>query len=300
MELSGIDLKILHSREEPIYKEIEQCKTSYELRYVIAYEAAIRNQTIKELLNLCIIANDDESYRKLKSMYGFTDQVIFYYRITHKDLFPIDDFDKKISGLSAIELNNNVSLQPYVLTPLCAKNDTVVLNDTPIHIDNGDIAVADISDYDDFEKLSLEYRFLRPKLTPIKSKKFFVELNFEIPVTELIEYIELLHKLYHKHGVPSAAELLNDRIEFSNDKQTRAVAKKYADMLYVYDYIQYYCDEYKNEVELHQKIAEDLSYSTERDDSPILSTNTIRNYALKMNELISEYGYLTLLTGIEQ
>ncbi len=300
MELSGIDLKILHSREEPIYKEIEQCKTSYELRYVIAYEAAIRNQTIKELLNLCIIANDDESYRKLKSMYGFTDQVILYYRITHKDLFPIDDFDKKISGLSAIDINNNVSPQPYVLTPLCSKGDTVVLNNTPIHIDNENIAVANISNYNDFEKLSLEYRLLRPKLTPVKAKSFFVELNFEIPVTELIEYIELLHKIYYKYDVPVAAELLEDKIEFLHDKQTRAVAKKYADKLYVYDYIQDYHQEYKTETELYKKIAHDLVYSIKSDDNPNPTTNTIRNYALEMKELIEECGYLTLLTGIKQ
>ncbi len=301
MEVSGVDSKALLSRSESTYMDVEQCASSYELRHIVAYEAAIRNEDIKAYLYSYLSEADDRSYIKLKSVYGFTDEAIFYYRITHKDLFPITSSSTTAHGLSSIDKSNDSTHSSmYDITPLCSEADVVVVNDTPLYRENGSIGIADMAHYGDFEKLQLEYKMARPKLSPIKARKFFVELNFDLPVTELTEYIELLYALNQKHSILSVLELLDDALDLSVEKQKKLASKRYADILYVYDCYTLYGDKYGIEIDLHKKIASDLAYSMEDRDERILSTNTIKNYISDMNALVNDYAYLKLLTAIEQ
>jgi len=277
--------------------DIERCKTSYELRYVIAYEAAIRNEEIANALYE-YLANERADAKEALYKYGFTDESIFYYRLTHLEEFPVTKVDTHHQGLSSIEANDASSPSPYKIQPLCPKLDAVITNDTPLIRENDSITKADIDDYPSFSKLSLELQLIRPKLHPPAAKRFYVELNFELPESELTEYIVQLHKEYHKHHIPGAMELLGD-ISLNREQLTKANTMKYADMLYVYDYVNKFGDLYTTDKELHEKIGRDLAYSAHRDDKNMLSTNTIRNYRNAMTETVENFGFLSLLTGIE-
>ncbi len=109
---SGVDSRYRLDRTEPIYMDIESCNTSYELRYVVAYEAAIRNKEVKQLLGTCIKEHNCEI---LKLKFGFSDEAIFYYRITHRDLFSVAPGIKSKDGLASISPEQNQITQEKLL-----------------------------------------------------------------------------------------------------------------------------------------------------------------------------------------
>ena len=297
-ELTGVNSECLLDRQEMVYREIEDCKTSYELRYVMAYEAAIRNSAVYDALFSCIL---DKDCAKLKQDFGFSDEAILYFHITHKDLFPVSAKDKGGNGLSSIsEMEYEYRRQPYKITSLCSKEDSIVINDVPLVRDSNGVSIATIENYAEFKAVSLEANFKRPKLLPVKRKNFYVNLNFDLPESEMIEYVAWLYKVYHKEEIKSTMELLSDFLEFSDSHQIKANSRKFADMLYVYDYALMYGDAFETDIALHEKIANDIRYSDKRDDKAIPTTNTIRNYQIKMNYLVEERGYKEFLTGIEQ
>ena len=297
-ELTGVNSEYLLDRQEIVYREIEDCKTSYELRYAMAYEAAIRNSAVLDALSICILEGDCV---KLKQAFGFSDDAILYFRITHKNLFSVRSKDESGNGLSGIsEMKHKYKKQPYKITPLCSKEDSIVINDVPLVRESNSISFATIENYAEFKALSLEANFKRPKLLPIKRKDFYVNLNFELPESELTEYVEWLYKIYHKEDIKSTLELLSDSFDFSENGQIKANSRKFADMLYVYDYAFKYGEEFDTGISLHEKIAQDLSYSSMRDDKDRPSTNTVRNYLERMTYLVETFGYMELLTGIEQ
>ena len=209
--------------------------------------------------------------------------------------------DKGGNGLSSIsEMEYEYRRQPYKITPLCSKEDSIVINDVPLVRENNSISIGTIENYAEFKVVSLEANFKRPKLLPMKRKNFYVNLNFELPESELTEYIEWLYKLYHKEEIKGTVELLSDSFELSAARQTKANSRKFADMLYVYDYVLKYGDLFETDIALHKKIAIDIRYSDKRDDKGVPNAGTIRNYQIKINYLVEEFGYMELLTGIEQ
>jgi hypothetical protein len=228
---------------------------------------------VQKLLYACISLQND-ACNVLKAKYGFTHDVFLYYRVTHKDLFPLKSDDGTATGLASLPDTEAIEHR-YKLTPLCSDKESVILNDTAIQRKEGTITKANLEDYSDFQKLSFEPNFIRPKLLPIYAKRFYVELNMELPESELVEYIGHIHKIYHRCDVPGATELLSDNIEYSSSKQTKANASKYADMLYVYDCVKKYADMFKTDIELHEKIANDLLYSLNDDTKEQLSTNKL-------------------------
>ena len=282
-------------RRGSIYMQIEKCETSYELRYAIAYEAAIRNSEVQTLLNDCI---QNENCEQIKNRFGFTDEALIYYRLTHSGMFPPRTSGVTSDGLATLRTDNlGYERKRYVLKPICS--DSVVVNSTPFTARDNEISIASIENYTDFRHLLFEANIIRPKLMPIKKKEFLVNLNFELPESELHEYIEYLYEAYHKESVHSPIELLSD-LELHHSKQIKANAQKYADMLYVYDYAIKFKDKFDTDIKLHEKIAMDLHYSDGRDSTNPPETNTIRNYRKKMEYLVSDLGYLELLTGIKQ
>ena len=114
INITGVSSKTLLNRQDRKYKDIEGCRTAYELRYAIAYEAAIRNKDVKQALEKCI---DDAECRLLKHKFGFTDDAILYYRLTHQYLFPVrsdkSEFSGGLSGIDNSEIN--YSDKPYLL-----------------------------------------------------------------------------------------------------------------------------------------------------------------------------------------
>ena len=297
MEVSGVNSKTLLDRQDSVYQDIEHCKTSYELRYAFAYEAAIRNTRIKELLQECILSQND-ACDTLKMNYGFTFEAVLYYRITHKELFPLQPNDNAATGLANLGDMETIE-HKYRLTPLYSDNESVILNDTAIQRKEETITKAHLEDYSDFQKLSFEPNFIRPKLLPAYAKRFYVELNMELPESELVEYIGHIHKIYHRCDVPGTTELLSDNIEYSSSKQTKANASKYADMLYVYDYVKKYADQFETDIEMHKKIADDLLYGLNDDTKKLHSTSTIWNYRQIMVDLVENEKFLVYLTGVE-
>ncbi len=152
-----------------------------------------------------------------------------------------------------------------------------------------------MTNYSDFHKLSFEPNFIRPKLIPVSEKNFYVNLNFELPLSEIVEYVYYLQKIYKAKDVKSALELLSSSIEFTDVKQIKINCKKYADMFYAHDYAIKFGNEFKNEDEMYKKIAMDMGYSSGSDK--VVAENTIRTNISKMKSLVGDCGYLELLTG---
>ncbi len=297
-ELSGVNAKTLLSRQLQDYMDIEKCNTSYELRYAIAYEAAIRNEDITNALHDYIQTENADS-RTFLRIHGFTDEVILYYRMTHTEEFPPQINDAHAEGLASIdETDSAPAPNPYKLTPLCPKIDAAIINDTPLIQKSDGITKADIDNYSSFSMLLFEPRFIRPKLSPLTAKKFNIELNFELPESELLEYVSQLHKMYHKHNTPGTAELLSD-MEFEKEPLTKANTIKYADMLYVYDFKKRFEHMFLTQQELYEKIRMDLAYTISKEDRKMLSNNTVRNYIITMQDIVENHGYLNFLTGIK-
>ncbi len=297
--MGGFDTNALLDRHSPIYDEIVACQTSYELRYFIAYEAAIRNVDVQKALASCILNHD---CTQVKTIYGFSDDAILYYRLTHVDLFPPQNEEKKgiaKQGLSSLkQAEHTYTKKPYSIKTV--KENSIILNETPIVVNEDNrISPASLSDYKEFKELILEGNFRRPKLQPIKKKDFYVELNFELPESEIIEYIGELYKLYHKESIKGTVELLSESDDFLHSKQTKANSRKFADMFYVYDCFVAYRERFDTENELHEKISLDLRYADKDDEASPLASTTIRNYQVRMVQLVEELGYLELLTGIK-
>lgn len=291
---SGVDSRYRLDRTEPIYMDIESCNTSYELRYVVAYEAAIRNKEVKQLLGTCIKEHNCEI---LKLKFGFSDEAIFYYRITHRDLFSVAPGIKSKDGLASIspEQKPDYTREAFVLHPICNKDHAVIVNGKPVVSEDDKISKASMTNYSDFHKLSFEPNFIRPKLIPVSEKNFYVNLNFELPLSEIVEYVYYLQKIYKAKDVKSALELLSSSIEFTDVKQIKINCKKYADMFYAHDYAIKFGNEFKNEDEMYKKIAMDMGYSSGSDK--VVAENTIRTNISKMKSLVGDCGYLELLTG---
>jgi len=297
-ELSGINAKTLLNRQLPEYMDIEKCSTSYELRYVLAYEAAIRNEDILSALH-DYIKTESTTSRNFLYLHGFNEVAIFFYRMTHTEVFPIQANDTPTKGLSSVEARDSaLKPTPYKLTPLCPKTDAVMVNDSPLKRGRGSIARANIDDYSSFNRLLFESRFIRPKLSPPAEKKFIVELNFELPESELQEYVLYLHKLYHSHSAPGTIELLAD-IELEKEQLKKANIIRYADMLYAYDFKKKFEKMFSKKQDLYEKIQMDLAYTSPKEESKILSPNTIRNYIITMRDIVENHGYRNFLTGIK-
>ena len=297
-EPSGINSRILLNRQASVYMDIERCSTSYELRYAIAYEAAIRNEDILNALHDYLKTKSDDS-RKFLHLHGFTDEAIFYYRMSHTEEFPLQTNETPTKGLASVDARDNApEPTPYKLAPLCPKTDAVIVNDTPLIQQSNGIVKADTSDHSSFSKLLFEPRFIRPKLSPPAIKKFNIELNFELPESELLEYVSQLYKLYRKYNAPGTMELLGD-MEFEKEQLTKANTIKYADMLYAYDFMKRFKNMFSTQQELYEKIRMDLAYSIAEGDRKMLSNNTVRNYIATMKPIIEEHGYIQLLTGLE-
>ena len=292
--VNGVDSAYRLDRTESIYMDIETCKTSYELRYFVAYEAAIRNEEVQKLLGECI---KEGNCKKLKLIFGFSDEAIFYYRTTHRDLFPVVPGIKSKDGLASIspEQKLDYTKEAFVLHPLCNEARAVIVNGKPIVSEDDKISKASMENYGDFHKLSFEPNFIRPKLIPISEKSFYVNINFELPTSEIVEYVKYLQKIYETKDVKNALELLSSSIELTDVKQIKTNCKKFADMFFAYDYAVQYGSAFKNEDEIHKKIAMDMAYSSDSDE--VLAENTIRTYISKMKSLVEGCGYLELLTG---
>jgi len=327
------DSKILLDRLNSTYTDFEKCQTAYELRYAVAYEAAIRNEAIQQALKRCLVDKKCEDAYK----FGFTWNTRLYYLIANLNLLSLKEklksfrwqssekklilldyqyqfiefckkFNDKNSSKFRLAKKKDQHVPPktlpYKILTFPNGADTVIHNNRAGIRDNGKIRNADSKDYKKFTHLILEPKFIRPRLQPINKKTFYVDLNFELPKVELIDYVESLYDMYQQEEIPSPLEIFH-LTEHENSGETTYKdvakhAKKFGDMFFVYDYFRHYKDSYKSDSDLYEKINSDLIYSYTDNSRDPLANNTIRNYIKNMTKLSEELGYLELLTGTKR
>ena len=308
------DTRIILDRKSDIYQDIESCKTSYELRYVVAYEAAIRNEEARKLIEEYIKSRDKEKLSILENDFGITECVVFYYLIrNYNRILRQKSPSSTASRKGAIGLGNiqppqrQKTGQRHKLFSIYKPDGSngIILNNTAIVMNSDGIQRASLEDIEIFQSLCLELDFKRPKLEPNPSKnlpinptkKFYIELNFELPESELKEYVEELSRLYSTGNIPGLSELLtDDENAVASSGETRVNQKRYADMFYLYDHYKMSRELFPSDEKTYEKIALDLAYS--RGDDKELQTTTMRNYHKAMIDLIDKKGYFPIITGL--
>ncbi len=308
------DTRIILDRKSDIYQDIESCKTSYELRYVVAYEAAIRNEEARKLIEEYLKSRDKEKLSILENDFGITEPVADYYFIYNYNRLLSQKSPSSTAssegaiGLRSIQpLQRQITRKPYKLSPICKFKGTIgiISNNRAIVRSSGYIQRASSEHIKIFQQLALELNFKRPKLKPNPSKnlpvdpikRYYIELNFELPESELKEYIEELIRLYNTEKIPGLPELFTDEESaVQSSGETKVNQKRYADMFYVYDHYKMSRELFPSDEKTYEKIALDLAYS--RGDDKELQTTTMRNYHKAMIDLIDKKGYFSIITGL--
>lgn len=219
----------LPNRDDKIYKEIENFE-DYELSNCIAYEMAIRHSNVKKLLKQIKIPNyhdssmsneEQEKESNVKLMladYGFG---IF------------ETFDSPNAGEITTSYTYKSGVDDYVGSVYTNKSnrkevleDRVKEGSNILHLD------------------SLALNFARPELSLNYEHSFKVNINLSLPKDELIAFITKIKDDFDKDNsiVTTSFELLGKETlpaDEIKDMPKKDLKKVYADMFFVYDYINY-------------------------------------------------------------
>ncbi len=175
-----------------------------------------------------------------------------------------------------------------------------MVNNSPIVIGEEGIRKAEDKESMSFDKISLELNLKRPKLTPLLSKTFYIELNLQLPESEILEYLELVKKEYDRENIKNNIEHFK-KIRLAKKKLKKANSDKFADMLYIYDcYQKHNKTKFKSASEFYAYLSDALYHSYTREVRKDISRNTTETYIETMKEYIEDTKYLELLVGIVQ
>ena len=264
----------LPTRSDTSYKEIEKFK-DFELTQCIAYEMAIRNPEIQQLLEkrreISVVRNLDKQmdiFDKIQSNEELEAAVRMYIEIedidgshikedehlkeeiVHKSFFNIPLHTLK-SGNEAIETYQAKSSQRSQAKRLPAvKEDSLpkgVFDDDGMVTTSHGATIA-------YDKFFPKFSRPLPSIPATYSKEVELHLNLALPAKELLAYLETIKKNYDKdENIFQSASLLGDMLEIDKDIldiriKTKArgsntsyeVPEKkqqevYADLLFLYD-----------------------------------------------------------------
>lgn len=239
------DIK-LPKRSDSIYKEIENFE-DYEYSYCVAYELAIRNSNIRNLVEKYLKIGFDSFYIKesdndikLLKDYGFN-----YEAMINTEVLQV--FKEEINLFSKISTNT-------VYTNDILKNNTI--NNALVYYKKDNFFLIDFEDKsfipnkinnNDINKdyiHTLRFNLKRPKLYLQENKIFKVAINLNLPKDELITYISKIKDEFDndKSIIKTPLELLGEDFEYLENKNIKQNSNKLnkkliADKFFVYDYV---------------------------------------------------------------
>lgn len=283
------------TRDLKQYRDVETFE-EYEFTSCIAYEMAIRNDKVIEIIK----------HKDKMELFFFelTDYCFNHWNVPYLDYH---FFDNSIEHITEIEKDIN-HLFPYGAGHYesTEKHEGFFINaieNTPANTEN----------FDTFSMPSIESNFKRPTLkAPVGSDKAAdVVINWALPKNELIAFIGKIKDEYdadHKIII-TPIERSGEVLEKSGHKRKNGITSSdIADALFIYDYWKMY-DAVKSDLEIIAGIIIELNEyhrnngSTWRkykgkDAADYLSDSTIRSYRKMMIYYIDHLHYKELLTGI--
>ena len=285
----------LPQRNDLSYKEIEEFK-DYELTNCIAYEMAIRNEIIIEIIDTyldtkdeLIFGEDEEAY-KLLNDYGFDGLSLSCYKISNFPSFNINYNSGMISADYSEEIlldknkNNNIYLVDNILINASYEDDQ-----------NKEINIIENNNINENYIPSIHFGYGRPLLKFKKNKIFNIQINLNLPQDELMSYISKIKDEYNKDNsiIKIPLELLGEILEKNDNKRTpkKPKASVYADWFYIYDYWKYEKTQEKTDKEIfvNLQVENDVPYNEDM----------IRKIRDKMKYFIDDLGYKELITGVK-
>lgn len=284
------DIKL--KRDMKQYIDVENFE-DYELTDCLAYEMAIRNQTVFEL----IINFDNENQETSR----YIDDKLFcdfyigteYYLNYHffEYFIDLEEHNKENEEITTIFNPDNKTRSKV------SEND-----DRRIFMgqNKGYIYRSEIID-NFMESNSIYPSFKRPKLQVYEiSKEVDVSLNLALPEKDLIEFLKLIKKDFDKNNkIIQTAFEVSENVEFKNSDKIKPrdilSNKLYvADMFYIYDCIKlgYRYFDIRNELYRYYLDVKKIETRT-------MTEKTIKKYNDIAKEYIEKLKYKELVTGIK-
>ena len=269
----------LAKRDDAIYKEIEEFK-DYELTYCIAYEMAIRNDEVKELLNILKEREMDSS-------------------ISIKHLKKLIKYG--VNSRSPKKANYKYSIEYEIAGRLVGTQSDK--NAIWKRVDSDEKIINTLFPIDKKVKIGLS----RPQLEFKNSKVAAVDINFSLPKKELLAYVEKIKDDFDKDFsmIKTPIELLEEEIQKADNLVCDEKGKcfdprliltkqqKMADMFYIYDCLKVGISRQKIRSKIYNYYA-DLGTET-----ITMDYKTMKRYKEIAKAYIDNLKYKEMITGIQ-
>jgi hypothetical protein len=260
-----------------IYEEIEQFK-DYEFTNCIAFEMAIRNKEVKELIRFTVFKKWTE---EIRAEWQKKSNKLYYYLLDVKKLTTY--YNEKFKNI-------NFNKEEFIFNRKEDENNFIKSDELL------SILYTNVNPKNNFFKSRVVNSFSRPEMTLLPKQSFpTFTFNFNLPKEELIAYISKIKDTYDKDNsiVKTPLELLGEDLEKSDNKRTqkKSNAEKYADWFYIYDYWTFEKMQGKTDKEIfvNLEVENDIPYKEEN----------IRKIRDKMIYFIDKLGYKELITGFK-
>jgi len=279
------------NRNDKQYIDVENF-VDYEFTSCIAYEMAIRNDRVIELLKnqLKYIERnnnlmDSDILDELLEKFYINEFYLSYHFFS--DIVNIEK-EKNVYGW---RWKNNISNK-------IDKTDEQILSIE--HFKNFSV-FTQVMDSCVPEQSVLLTNFSRPPLESFPIiKELDVRLNFSLPEKDLLEYIKHIKKEFDKNNniIKSGFEILNDiKLDNSNKINSRDILsykERMADMFFIYD-----CMKLSYKILKIRYMLEDY-YSSKGIETKSFTEKTIKKYYELARHYIDNCAYKELITGINK
>lgn len=282
------------------YRDVETFE-EYEFTSCLAYEMAIRNNVVIELIK------NSSGHDILFTEYLFGCEFwVNYHFFADKYSYIHDDFD----GVDTSEPdtifhpNNNFYIESSETEPGWYKH---TVRSTGFY---SSMSICEGSNAPEHNAIIPSFK--RPRLEPYPVyRDADVSINFNLPLSEILAYIRHIYEAQasNKAVLPSPHELLRGELEKSGHKRKNGFTlSDWADVLFIYDYWEMY-DDIKSDTEIVVGIIIELNEYHRNNGSvwrkykgktsaDYLSDSTIRDYRKMMIDYIDNLRYKELVTGI--
>lgn len=282
------------NRNDKQYIDVENF-VDYEFTSCIAYEMAIRNNRVIELIKENILyakennnINNSEIEDELLVKFYINEFYLNYHFFN--DIVNLDN-EKNVSGW-------RWQTDPDIKREIEKKEEEQILS---MEHFKGFSVFSRVADSCIPEHSVLLTNFSRPPLESFPIiKELDVRLNFSLPEKDLLEYIKHIKKEFDKNNniIKSGFEILND-IELSNSDKINSrdilsYKERMADMFFIYD-----CMKLSYKVLKIRYMLEDY-YSSKGIETKSFTEKTIKKYYEIAKHYIDNCTYKELITGINK